>query len=214
VFQYVQLCLKWKNAFLKVQKIQIKLANKIIWKCLKLHSTLQKLDSSHSFSILTMWSHTFIIFFTALSYLNLNSSSTFLHCQNWWEWMNLPKLFSTYSIPWMLPAGSSSMDGCQWVPVRWSSPERFWHTRRACTEHVTHLSPIPTSCMIRQAWLLLHCMVVGRMGGLSSFCTKACVPFLRLDIKFHRETELASIASAEDECKWLLLHHCWSCKDH
>ncbi len=39
-------------------------------------------------------------------------------------------------------------------------------------------------------------------------CTRACVPFLRLDIKFHRETELASIASAEDECKRLLLHHC------
>jgi hypothetical protein len=42
-------------------------------------------------------------------------------------------------------------------------------------------------------------MVVGRMGGLSSFYTRASVPFLRLDIKFHRETELGNIASAEDE---------------
>jgi len=41
----------------------------------------------------------------------------------------------------MLPTGSSSMDGCKWVPARWSSPERFWHTTKACTEHLTSPKP-------------------------------------------------------------------------
>ncbi len=55
--------------------------------------------------------------------------------------MNLPKLSSTYSVPWMLPPGSSSMDGCKWVPAHKSSLERFWHTTGACTEHVTSPNP-------------------------------------------------------------------------